>query len=919
MAGVLAPLPTANAFPVAADDARYLAYGRVFPDPHGCLRGLPGARPWAKGNVCAVQFLQWQDVLDGLGYLESRFEGMIELINLREKFVTDPDFLEDELQSAGIPQEDLSRAKRDLHVIKVTDASSKVPEKDRKHFAYSLSIHGIERAGIEGGIRAAEDLVTWAACEKSADASPACANEGVSPERPKRLLDAFDPPEGPTAGEVLNKAVIYFVLSNPDGWSRGEVTKGNVFFQRYNGNGIDVNRDWPPQGYSQPEYTPGSEPETRGYAKFLRKMRAKTSAGAFAGSIDLHGMVTSHAFSFTMLGSAQRDYRKNAITVQTAITTWRDAEERLTWSPLVARNDSCPGPLPEPFFGGQHGPMCTDLWGTVWDMIRYQVTGSFGDWMDSPLGLDAVGVSNEMAYSHLAPNTAFDPGIEQLHVDGNKGLIYSQIASLLDEKPVRYAPKGKVGYVFDPARIRNAGKAAVASPLANLKPQPPISLDMPNGSDEVTFDVKGPSDGIFNGGMTVEATFSNVRSMSADGLLTEGFIIDYCGPPDHFDDPEGCREAGRYWNQSATYAQAGARVDINNPKPGPYRIRPDDGRIGPSKVTVRFTPGAATPGGQMPYDGSRMDFFKDLNRYVPAGKKLEPVTVEQILATPGMLHGFDSVGSAPGSRFDGAGRQRYSSALRAFAAGGGALVLTDSALSGLPLLNPQIAPAKVGRGYFYAGYMDFDDGDGPTYERHPLAKDVNKPGASEGFDTLGGVEYDNRHQTCEPGPLGYYISPRGSSNDNCQIDRCDSPNWIVDEETWREAGGSVAARTFVHTQPDPASDQTPWRAGVSLGDLPLGKGVVRIAGAMLPDASEQHYRPFGLSSYALTYTGYQVFENALAWSRTHKPAPATVLPAKKRAPLPATGVGATAPFVIALGGLALAAGAWTRRGGATRG
>lgn len=32
--------------------------------------------------------------------------------------------------------------------------------------------------------------------------------------------------------------------------------------------------------------------------------------------------------------------------------------------------------------------------------------------------------------------------------------------------------------------------------------------------------------------------------------------------------------------------------------------------------------------------------------------------------------------------------------------------------------------------------------------------------------------------------------------------------------------------------------------------------------------TEAYYHPFGLSNYALTYTGYQLLDNALEW--THK-------------------------------------------------
>jgi hypothetical protein len=171
------------ATPVATNEELYQLYGRVFPDPHGCLDGAPASSPWAKGDVCAGQFVQWDEAVSGLRFLDERFPRYLQVLNLRTMFGDHPAFQGQEFQSAGLPRPDLSRDRRDLYVIKVTDRQSPVPEPDRRHFAYSLSIHGIERAGLEGGIRAIEDLVTWAACEADSSAAPACAEEGPPPAR----------------------------------------------------------------------------------------------------------------------------------------------------------------------------------------------------------------------------------------------------------------------------------------------------------------------------------------------------------------------------------------------------------------------------------------------------------------------------------------------------------------------------------------------------------------------------------------------------------------------------------------------------------------------------------------------------------------------------------------------------------------
>jgi hypothetical protein len=91
--------------------------------------------------------------------------------------------------------------------------------------------------------------------------------------------------------------------------------------------------------------------------------------------------------------------------------------------------------------------------------------------------------------------------------------------------------------------------------------------------------------------------------------------------------------------------------------------------------------------------------------------------------------------------------------LAGFARRGGNLTLTDGALSALPFLGAGVAPEQVATGFFYAGWMDFDDGEGETYDRHPLAADVNKEGAAEGKADVDDQSFNHRHQTYEPVPL----------------------------------------------------------------------------------------------------------------------------------------------------------------------
>jgi hypothetical protein len=112
---------------------------------------------------------------------------------------------------------------------------------------------------------------------------------------------------------------------------------------------------------------------------------------------------------------------------------------------------------------------------------------------------------------------------------------------------------------------------------------------------------------------------------------------------------------------------------------------------------------------------------------------------------------------------------------------------------------------------------------------------VNQPGAAEGEN--------HRHQTYEPVPLGFAIQDEAGTDFN------GSPIWAVDQTEWERIGGRTVGIT--------TGDQ------VTLGELQLGQGTIRIIGALAPMPTQQYYDPFGLANYALTYMGYQVLNNAL--------------------------------------------------------
>ncbi|MGH3129513.1 MAG: CARDB domain-containing protein [Gaiellaceae bacterium] len=624
----------------------------MFADPHAYWPApaqAPGRSPFAKGNAtCAsVDFLSYTDMVSGAEYLQSLFPQFVEFYKLERDFGDGSDCASStssaDLCSAGLPRQGAppGRVRSDLYILRVTD--ERAGEAGKKFFTFPLSIHGIERAGAEAGVRAAEDLATWGACEAGlAPALVKCAQEGATPHP---LLET-SPEASVTAGDALRRSAVYFVFANPDGWRRGDVDNGVRFFQRYNGNGVDMNRDWPTIGFTFRPYTPWSEPETRSFGRVMKQIRPK-----WDGGIDLHGQLIDRAFSFTLLGAGEQDYTKNQRILQTVKGAWADAEKRLAWSPIIKPNTAPKDD--QRLYGVQ--------WGTVWDTIAYTTTGSLGDWINSPLGLDGDGIDNEMSLSHLSNCGAgscylIDP--EQLHVDGNKSLVYSMINFTLQPEDTTFRVPGTVAYVHSPRILRNGGQVTQPPPGAGLPAQAALldrSLDATNNF-VYEFAVKGFDDGVYNGGVEGKATAVNVGGVGQ--LATTDLILERyrsgeedpgpataCGSGD-----DAWEEINRYFDQSDVYQQSGAAVHGNMPLPGRYRICLTGGLVtkirasgGYVDVDITFSGEQAWEDpGQRPYEATNMKFFDDLARHMAPGQ-LVKVGADDVLSGAADLDRFSSV------------------------------------------------------------------------------------------------------------------------------------------------------------------------------------------------------------------------------------------------------------------------------------
>ena len=655
LTALLAPA-AASATPVADTDGEYQALGRVFPDPlAGCQTvGTTPCSPNAQGNVPATQFIQFGEFVDALAYMNQKpqWKRYMEVWPLatgqfpgndlgRLEFTPNSEYL-----SAGLPTSTLARQRSNLYVVRVTDET--VPDRNKKRYTLSLSIHGIERAGAEGGTRAMEDLVTAATTGRG--------GEGILPSGVKG--------GGPSFADVLRRTIIYFTYPNPDGWRRGSLSEGGVFYQRYNGNGVDVNRDWPDIGFSFRPYSGFSEPETRAFSGFYSDVRRK--GGGFAAGDDLHGQPFADALSYTLLPHGRHSYGKDLRIRDAAITIHDASEQALAWSPIVQ-------PSSEPRGGGLPcvetlGATCAQIygqtWGTVYDTINYTTTGTLGDWFDSTKGLGADGIDNEMSFSHLDKNIVFDPHTEQLHVDGNKALIYAHIASLLDPPSGQFVAAGSKGYVPNLRLTR----AAETNQKANGKKAPQEPISMGPKAQDAGRTIYDADDGFFvkpgNGGMRVEVTEANVQGIAPSYIPNANQVTlqVQCQCEDHHG-PEDAREpewtvVAEDFNQRQLYLSAGLVAAVNQPQgrtgdgePVPWRLV-IGGQHAATTAKVTFTAGPASSdgntGGDEPprldaYDVSNTDFFADLNRFTPAGQGFGAVDPRSVISGATSLAGLDTL------------------------------------------------------------------------------------------------------------------------------------------------------------------------------------------------------------------------------------------------------------------------------------
>lgn len=310
----------------------------------------------------------------------------------------------------------VSAGGRQLPVVRLTDEHA---HGHKEKVVVSLSVHGNERAGVEGGFRYIENVARW-----------------WNTDRHHKLYsgDVALPLD-----YVLQHTEVWIGDINADGWAAGDL--GNGIYSRTNDNNTDLNREFPTVGWTNEAATPLSDPESIGWTKFVRSLGHVTTAS------DIHGELTSDndGFADLMWPAAQWTPKRQAQEAQLATRMIRTVNRKFTEQNVAIGLAAAAAGAQQPATAA-----------TGYDAVGYDDGGFMGDWLGQER--DAVEIDAENFLSHSVPMNVWFGPLEQAHVAAVQGIIETLMVEALETHQVRPSLHlGRVAYAYDPHRSRTAG------------------------------------------------------------------------------------------------------------------------------------------------------------------------------------------------------------------------------------------------------------------------------------------------------------------------------------------------------------------------------------------------------------------------------------------------------------------------------
>lgn len=455
--GLLAAASTATATPVCTDGymggpPASACGNRIFPE-------AAIARAYIQYTPDPTGFAEYQH---GIEYLAQKYPRWISVFKLSDRYGKDavssgPDKVRPDEQGD-------SGDGRDVWVVKITDHN--VTDKGKRSLFFSLSVHGNERGGLEGGVRTAEDLAIAAT-------DGGKINDGIdnytSTTGRKPVFHEYE------VRDVLAKQAVYLVDFNLDGWAIGDIWNvPSQPFARTNSMGTDLNRQMPTIGRIDTSRNPLQESEARAGERLMREVAAAGRNGKFEYGADIHGELTSQAYVDVMYPAGQYNSVDHRRLMAIAERTKSVIDETLFGGSVNQVEENTGGNEAEAAQGGL--PTKPAHWATVWDTLGYTDTGFIGDYLATDLGV--TGMDYEIAFNHSVPDKVWNVYLQENHINATRGIIKTAMAySLFQEDEFNASnfkldPKGRPGYVVDPDTVTDTdanGPGTLAGPSKDGK------------------------------------------------------------------------------------------------------------------------------------------------------------------------------------------------------------------------------------------------------------------------------------------------------------------------------------------------------------------------------------------------------------------------------------------------------------------
>ena len=409
-----------------------LCGGRIFPEAEL-------ARGYIQYSPDPFGFVEYQD---GIEYLAQKYPRWISVFKLSDLYGEDavsagPDALRSyEEGDAGDG--------RDIQVIKITDHN--VPDKGKETLLFSLSVHGNERGGLEGGVRTAEDLAI--AAEKGGTIADGYPNYESSTGRDATLHER-------EVSDVLAKEAVYLLDFNADGWAVGDWwAQPPLPYSRGNSIGTDLNRQMPTIGRVNENRNPLQESEMKYGTEFMHKVASLGQDGKMAYGADIHGEMNSQAYMDIMYPAGEFDSVDHRRLMAIAERTKSVIDETL-YEGIVEQVENATGGNDAEY--ARAVPLKPAHWATVWDTLGYTDTGFIGDYMATDLGV--TGMDYEIWFNHTVPDKTWNGYLQANHITASRGIIKTAMAYTLFQEDefnaenVRVDTGGRAGYVVNPDTV----------------------------------------------------------------------------------------------------------------------------------------------------------------------------------------------------------------------------------------------------------------------------------------------------------------------------------------------------------------------------------------------------------------------------------------------------------------------------------